>query len=72
MYNTDDQKRISAGLDKLWKAGCSAKHALHGRPQVVPLGLKVGMSQSAASRSAQRGRNIVEELGLNPEKSRNA
>ena len=36
------------------------------------VGLKLGMSQSAASRSAQRGRNIVEELGLNLEKSRNA
>ena len=36
------------------------------------VGLKLGMSQSGASRAAQRGRNIVEELGLNPEKSRNA
>jgi len=27
------------------------------------VGLKLGMSQSAASRAAQRGRNIVEELG---------
>ncbi|RPJ13265.1 MAG: transposase [Desulfobacteraceae bacterium] len=36
------------------------------------VGLKLGMSQSAVSRAAQRGRNIVEELELNPEKSRNA
>ena len=36
------------------------------------VGLKLGMSQSAASRAAQRGRNIVEKLGLNPEKNRNA
>jgi hypothetical protein len=36
------------------------------------VGVMLGMSQSAASRAAQRGRNIVEELGLNPEKHRNA
>ena len=36
------------------------------------VGLKLGMSQSAVSRAAQRGRNIVEELGLSPEKGRNA
>ncbi len=35
-------------------------------------GLKLGLSQSAASRAAQRGRNIVEELGLDPEINRNA
>ena len=38
----------------------------------IAVGLKLGMSQSAASRAAQHRRNIVEELGLNPEKSRNA
>ena len=36
------------------------------------VGMRLGMSQSAASRAAQRGRNIVEEMGLNPEKSTNA
>lgn len=30
---------------------------------------EVGMNQSAAGRAAQRGRMIVEELGLTPEKS---
>jgi len=36
------------------------------------VGLKLGMSQSEARRAAQRGQKIVEEFGLNPEKSRNA
>jgi len=36
------------------------------------VGIMLGMSQSAASRAAQRGWNIVEELGLDPEKDRNA
>ena len=36
------------------------------------VGMRLGMSQSAVSRAAQRGRNIVEELGLSPEKHRNA
>jgi len=35
-------------------------------------GLKLRMCQFAASRAAERGRIIVEELGLSPEKSRNA
>jgi hypothetical protein len=36
------------------------------------VGIRLGMSQSAVSRAAQRGRTIVEELGLSPEKHRNA
>ena len=36
------------------------------------VGMRLGMSQSAVSRAAQRGRNIAEKLGLGPEKHRNA
>jgi len=34
---------------------------------VFDVGLKLGLSQSAASRSVQRGRGIAEESGLNLE-----
>jgi len=33
---------------------------------VTDVGLKLGLSQSAASRAVQRGRGIAEESGLNP------
>jgi REP element-mobilizing transposase RayT len=36
------------------------------------VGMRLGMSQSAVSRAAQRGRTIVEKMGLKPEKYRNA
>lgn len=36
------------------------------------VGLKLGVSQSAASRAVQRGRKIVDVLGLTPEINRNA
>jgi len=36
------------------------------------VGLKLGMSQSSVSRAAERGRAIIEKMGLDPEKSRNA
>jgi hypothetical protein len=49
---------------------CWAVHDL-GMP-ATEVGMRLGMSQSAVSRAAQRGRIIVEELGLRPEKHRNA
>ena len=39
---------------------------------VTAVGLRLGVSQSAASRAVQRGRDIAEELELNPEMTRNA
>ena len=36
------------------------------------VGLKLGLSQSATSRAVQRGRVITRELGLNPNRFRNA
>jgi len=36
------------------------------------VGMRLGMSQSSASRAAQRGRTIVEGMDLIPEKHRNA
>ena len=36
------------------------------------VGLKLGLSQSATSRAVQRGRVIAQELGLNPNRFRNA
>jgi len=39
---------------------------------VTEVGLKLGLSQSAASRAVQRGRDIAEDSGLKLEIAKNA